>query len=358
MLNGLPEAELQEMLTDTYGDRIQREPLDLQRRAVFDGGWWADNLVAVVDPDVDTPNPVDAKYNALHEHYSAESGRMSKSMRRRYRALTDPNLKPNTEERTRLDLIVKSPSHSLTGAQKDLLWRFRFSLTHDKRALTKFIMCVKWEDANETKQAAALLKRWESIDIASALRLLGREDEFKNELVRQYAVNALQRASDEELIDYLLQLVQALRYENHPEAKTHAKRQQDAASKALRDRQQQQQQHQQQHQQQEQQQQQQQQREREQQQAREVRSNSPVYDGAAIAPYTVDSSQHPQPPTTQPPSAASSHAASSNGSVPNGSSSNGSSSNSGASFGGRDLAGSNKLSPPPPSPPLPRYCTN
>ena len=44
-------------------------------------------------------------------------------------------------------------------------------------------------------------------------RLLGREREFKNSVVRVHAVKTLERSSDDELIDYLLQLVQALRYE-------------------------------------------------------------------------------------------------------------------------------------------------
>ena len=43
--------------------------------------------------------------------------------------------------------------------------------------------------------------------------LLGREREFKNSVVRVHAVKTLERSSDDELIDYLLQLVQALRYE-------------------------------------------------------------------------------------------------------------------------------------------------
>ncbi len=42
---------------------------------------------------------------------------------------------------------------------------------------------------------------------------LCREKSFQNPTVRQYAVDTLQSASDEELLTYLLQLVQALRYE-------------------------------------------------------------------------------------------------------------------------------------------------
>lgn len=35
---------------------------------------------------------------------------------------------------------------------KALLWRFRFSLVTEKRALTKFLKCVDWSDAQEAKQ--------------------------------------------------------------------------------------------------------------------------------------------------------------------------------------------------------------
>jgi len=56
-----------------------------------------------------------------------------------------------------------------------------------------------------------LLDEWTPIDIADALELLSGY--FTNEDVRVYAVKQLQRADNEELDAYLLQLVQALRYE-------------------------------------------------------------------------------------------------------------------------------------------------
>ena len=40
-----------------------------------------------------------------------------------------------------------------------------------------------------------------------------REKAFQNPIVRQYAIDTLQEAGDEMLLRYLLQLVQALRYE-------------------------------------------------------------------------------------------------------------------------------------------------
>lgn len=40
----------------------------------------------------------------------------------------------------------------LSSEDRTLLWRFRFALTADKRALTKFLKCVDWSDASEARQ--------------------------------------------------------------------------------------------------------------------------------------------------------------------------------------------------------------
>ena len=53
-----------------------------------------------------------------------------------------------------------------------LLWRFRFALTSDKRALTKFLKRVDWSDASGASQAAELMQQWTPIDVADALELL------------------------------------------------------------------------------------------------------------------------------------------------------------------------------------------
>ncbi|KAI4988027.1 hypothetical protein ZWY2020_029657 [Hordeum vulgare] len=94
---------------------------------------------------------------------------------------------------------------------KQLVWKFRFSLMSEKKALTKFLRSVDWSDIQEAKQAVELMGKWETIDVADALELLSSD--FNSEEVRAYAVSVLERADDEELQCYLLQLVQALRFE-------------------------------------------------------------------------------------------------------------------------------------------------
>ncbi|KAL3646157.1 hypothetical protein CASFOL_011337 [Castilleja foliolosa] len=128
------------------------------------------------------------------------------------RGIIDRDLKPSSTERKSIQRILRyPPTRTLTGEEKQLLWKFRFSLMSEKRALTKFLRCVEWSDIQEAKQALELMGKWETIDVCDALELLSPV--FESEEVRAYAVSVLERADDEELQCYLLQLVQALRFE-------------------------------------------------------------------------------------------------------------------------------------------------
>ena len=89
----------------------------------------------------------------------------------------DPNLKPNKEERERIEAMVASPSDHLRIEDKDLLWTFRFSLTDNRKALTKFLLSVDWSVEQEVQQVPTLLEQWKqktTIDLSDALKLLGR----------------------------------------------------------------------------------------------------------------------------------------------------------------------------------------
>lgn len=158
---------------------------------------WERRLTVVIDPEVGVDNPVETKYHKL--------------ARGLLRGLVDRDLRPNAAERELINKILASPDLTVTPQQGDLLWKFRYSLTAEKRALTKFLACVDWLDETEARQATELLGEWAPIDNDDALILLSPQ--FQNQAVRTYAVTMLRRASDEELETYLLQLVQALRFE-------------------------------------------------------------------------------------------------------------------------------------------------
>lgn len=161
-------------------------------------------LVTISDPEIGLPNLVEAKHHALARPFRDTP--------------TDRDLKPNAAVRDQLNTISGyPPSRLLTSEEKDLLWKYRFFLTSQKKALTKFLKCVNWDVEKEEKQALELLEKWIPVDVDDALELLSSNPNFKHPTVRTYGVTRLKQASDEDLVLYLLQLVQALKYENHQE---------------------------------------------------------------------------------------------------------------------------------------------
>uniref|UniRef100_A0ABM5FUK4 Phosphatidylinositol 3-kinase catalytic subunit type 3 n=1 Tax=Pogona vitticeps TaxID=103695 RepID=A0ABM5FUK4_9SAUR len=161
-------------------------------------------IVKVPDPQMSMENLVESKHHKL-----ARSLRSGPS---------DHDLKPNAATRDQLNIIVSyPPTKQLTYEEQDLVWKFRYYLTHQEKALTKFLKCVNWHLPQEAKQALELLGKWKPMDVEDSLELLSSH--FTNPTVRRYAVARLQQADDEDLLMYLLQLVQALKYENFDDIK-------------------------------------------------------------------------------------------------------------------------------------------
>ncbi|TGZ82899.1 phosphatidylinositol 3-kinase [Ascodesmis nigricans] len=182
---------------------LRQHPSEISSGAPGSGGIRPSNAIhfvdKVYDPEVMRDNPVESMHRRL--------------LRLQRNGPEDRDLKPNAKIRDELNEILNySPTHELTSEEKDLVWKFRFYLTRDKRALTKFVKSVTWSDPSESKQAVSLVTKWTEVDIDDALELLGPE--IKNTDVRAYAVDRLKTADDEELQLYLLQLVQALKFES------------------------------------------------------------------------------------------------------------------------------------------------
>lgn len=156
-------------------------------------------LIRIYDPEVGAKdNPAESKHRRL--------------VRSHRTGVLDRDLKPNAKIRDELNTIMSyGPTQELNAEEKDLVWKFRHHLTREKRALTKFVKSVAWQDQSEARQAVQLLPKWTEIDVDDALELLGPT--FDNQAVRAYAVDRLRESDDDELLLYLLQLVQALKFE-------------------------------------------------------------------------------------------------------------------------------------------------
>lgn len=159
----------------------------------------AGRLIRIYDPEIGRRvNPAEDKHRELMRSQQTDS--------------LDRDRKPNVHVRDKLNLLMaKGPLEEITSHERDEIWKFRYYLLRDKRALTKFVKCVNWKNEREARQAAPLLEKWAEVDVDDALELLGPQ--FDHPVVRSYAVERLKKADDEELQLYLLQLVQALKYE-------------------------------------------------------------------------------------------------------------------------------------------------
>ncbi|KAH7112132.1 kinase-like domain-containing protein [Dendryphion nanum] len=159
----------------------------------------AARLVRIYDPETGrSDNPAEAKHRKLMRSQQTDS--------------LDRDRKPDVTTRDRLNTLLSfGPLQEMTSDDRDLVWKFRYFLLRDKKALTKFVKSVNWKDPMEARQATPLLEKWAEIDVDDALELLGPQ--FDHPVVRAYAVERLKKADDDELLLYLLQLVQALKYE-------------------------------------------------------------------------------------------------------------------------------------------------
>ncbi|VDI82973.1 phosphatidylinositol 3-kinase [Mytilus galloprovincialis] len=163
-------------------------------------------IVCVPDPEILTENLVESKHHKLAR--SLHSGP------------TDRDMKPDAKTRDQLNAIVGfPPTKMLTSEEQDLVWKFRFYLSSQKKALTKFLKCVNWKMPQEAKQAIELMSRWSPMDADDALELFYTSNSFTHPTVRKYAVSRLRQSDDEDLFLYLFQLVQALRYEDFDKIK-------------------------------------------------------------------------------------------------------------------------------------------
>ncbi|XP_011311531.1 phosphatidylinositol 3-kinase catalytic subunit type 3 [Fopius arisanus] len=157
------------------------------------------DVVTLPDYEILQENLVEAKHHKL-----ARSLRSGGNTR---------DVKPTSTVRDALNTIVGyPPTTALSTEEQDLIWKFRFHLSNQKKALTKFVKCVNWKMPGEEKQALEMLALWTPPDPEDALELLGPA--FTHPAIRRYAIGRLNQAHDDDLMLYLLQLVQALKYEN------------------------------------------------------------------------------------------------------------------------------------------------
>lgn len=191
--------------------------------------------------DPENVDPIELKYRKLERNINNN-------------VILDKDIKPSPQLRNELLTILRKPSNiQLNDTEKNLIWKFRyfFSKAIDSSLvnsgfLPKFLKSINWDNGSELdivfKEIIPNYWSVERIQIGDALELLSKffnphtlsssskiqsvESSFdKSEeahfdkifkyvtFIRKFAVERLSQASIDELLLYLLQLVQALKYE-------------------------------------------------------------------------------------------------------------------------------------------------
>lgn len=146
--------------------------------------------------------------------YEAKAALLAKS-----RILDAVDDQPSYSQRSRIKAIINRPPIVLEPIKVDdatLLWQYRHFLLKDPKALIPFMQSLQWTKVAERREAERLIKLWRPIPLEDALLLLSRLFSISVAL-RRYAIEIIDQADDNRINKFLLQLVQAVRYDNELE---------------------------------------------------------------------------------------------------------------------------------------------
>ena len=117
-------------------------------------------------------------------------------------------------DKARLDeLVGKDPLYVLSDEERTFVWKHRDYLRWVPLAIIKIAQSVPWVIPAAVQAMHGLLKEWPLIAPVRALELL--DGKYPDGRLRAYAVRCLEQMGVDELDDYLMQLVQALKCETY-----------------------------------------------------------------------------------------------------------------------------------------------
>ena len=193
-------------------------PVDSRGPAAVSGTGYVHDLQSSM-----APNPIQiVDYELFKEHPAAtKASRIQRFSSGILNMTSSP--RPNADEMSLLNDIILQPMRDLSVSERELLLKFMWSLSTKKQALLK-VLLVAVEAVEGMAQSLddlvnRILSAWTPVDVDGALALLGEEIGNLNAkisiLVRKYAVNRLAAiASSGEILLFLFQLVQSLRYDS------------------------------------------------------------------------------------------------------------------------------------------------
>ncbi|XP_050079689.1 phosphatidylinositol 4,5-bisphosphate 3-kinase catalytic subunit beta isoform [Anopheles maculipalpis] len=138
-----------------------------------------------------------AKMSHRNEHLNRESKEDTRSIKKIMSAYMYND---------RLNDIHEQDRNAIWAKRRDCMLQM-------PQGLPCLLYCVEWNNRDEVSEIVSLLQEWPKLLIERALELL--DYAYADRYVRRYAVDCLRTIEDDELLLYLLQLVQALKHESY-----------------------------------------------------------------------------------------------------------------------------------------------
>ncbi|EAY01473.1 Phosphatidylinositol 3- and 4-kinase family protein [Trichomonas vaginalis G3] len=124
------------------------------------------------------------------------------------------SIRISTQQRISIENLKKrvfDPLKKLSCEDKNLIYKHRHDLYDMTSMLPLVLSSIDYTIPTQVNEVSILLQRWDRLSPKEALTLL--DSEFADYRVRTYAVEILESFSDDEIMLYMLQLVQALKNE-------------------------------------------------------------------------------------------------------------------------------------------------
>ena len=107
----------------------------------------------------------------------------------------------------------KSIFEELNNNEKNTLWNNRFGVARMTTFLPRLLQSCNYKNPNTNQELQKIFNNSAGVTIVQAIELLSGR--YVNELIREFAVSILKKATFTDISHYLLQLIQALKYEKN-----------------------------------------------------------------------------------------------------------------------------------------------
>jgi hypothetical protein len=146
----------------------------------------------------------------IPERFVKEQEEYEKVWKQKSKILSKNKLDETLDQIIKMDPVQSSVS--MTDEERWRLWENRDLIKKNPKALPKFLLSVHWVNPYAVRLAHQYLEEWSPVAPLDALELLSSA--FADEYVRGYAVRQIDTMEDNELSEFILQLVQTLKFEN------------------------------------------------------------------------------------------------------------------------------------------------